>query len=333
MGKAKVAGKSTRGVKGRFSEAGFTLLEVMTAMVILGIAMTAAYATFQFQHASFTVQNRVAEAQQNLRSVLEVMGRDIRLAGYGIPAAVNLPPGLLPTGDNTIRNFRPLNRTTGADEIYILYLYDMDASLPPTDAPLGMGAYANSLNVTSTAGFARGDLVLIRNDQSADLFEVTGTPSATTLDFDVGMSTNLYNSLTSHTPFPVPGYASGDTVSRARFVRYFIDTTDPDHPTLMLDRMTGAAQPLADDIEDMQIQYGLDTDGDFVVDNVVNAPTAGQISQVKQVRLFLSARTRMTEKGWQDARPALADRAAGAADSYRRRAIENGIVIDLRNPG
>jgi len=334
MGKAKVAGKSTRkrDARGRFSEAGFTLIEVMTALVILGIAMTAAYATFQFQHSSFTVQNRVAEAQQNLRSVLEIMGRDIRLAGYGIPAEVNLPPGLLPTGDNTIRNFRPLNRTTGADEIYILYLYDMDASLPPTDAPLGMGAYANSLNVTNTAGFARGDLVLIRNDQSADMFEVTQPPVAPTLNFDVGGSANQYNSLAAHTPFP--GYAGGDVVSKARFIRYFIDdVTDPAHPTLMLDKMTGVAQPLADDIEDMQIQYGLDTDGDFVVDTVVNAPTAAQVSQVKQIRLFLSARTRMTEKGWQDARPALADRAAGAADSYRRRAVENGIVIDLRNPG
>ncbi|MGA6992766.1 MAG: PilW family protein, partial [Candidatus Deferrimicrobiaceae bacterium] len=186
--------------------------------------------------------------------------------------------------------------------------------------------------VTSVAGFARGDLVLIRNDQSADMFEITQTPSAPTLNFDVGGSTNLYNSLSAHTPFS--GYVGGDTVSKARFVRYFIDdVTDPDHPTLMLAKMTGAAQPLADDIEDMQIQYGLDTDGDFVVDTVVNAPTAAQASQIKQVRLFLSARTRMTEKGWQDARPALADRAAGAADSYRRRAIENGIAIDLRNPG
>lgn len=340
MGKANKAGKSTRDARGRFSEAGFTLIEVMTAMIILAIAMTAAYATFQFQHAAFTVQNRVAEAQQNLRAVLEIMGRDIRMAGYGIPAAVPVPIGLLPGGDNTIRNIRPLNRTTGADEIYILYMYDMDASLPPTNAPGGMISYATTLNVSSVAGFWQGDLVLISDGVNASMFEVTQPPSAGTLTFDVGGSTNLYNSSAwPHTPFP--GYSSGPPppiVSKARFVRYFIDTTDPDHPTLMQDRMldktTPVAQPLADDIEDMQIQYGLDTDGDFVVDTVVNDPTAAQVSQIKQVRLFLSARTHMMEKGWQDAgRPALADRAAGAADSYRRRVIENGIVIDLRNPG
>ena len=317
--------------KGRFLVAGFTLIEVMVAMIILGIVVIAAYATFQFQHASFTVQNRVAEAQQNLRSTLEIMSRDIRMAGYGIPQAVNLPPGLLPTGDNTIRNIRPLNRTTGADEIYILYMYDMDSSLPPTTAPAGMGVYANSLTVASVSGFWKGDIVLISDGLNADMFEVTQVPVSPTLDFAVGGSTNLYNSLAAHTPFP--GYAAPTTVSKARFVRYFIDTTDPDHPTLMLDTMTGSAQPLADDIEDMQIQYGLDTDGDFVVDSVVNSPTAAQIPQVKQVRLFLSARTRMSEKGWQDARPALADRAGGPTDSYRRRAIQNGIVIDLRNSG
>jgi type IV pilus assembly protein PilW len=331
MGKTNRSGKKAM-KKGRLLEAGFTLVEVMTAMVILGIVATAAYATFQFQHASFTVQNRVAEAQQNLRSTLEIMSRDIRMAGYGIPQAVNVPPGLLPGADNTIRNIRTLNRTTGPDEIYILYMYDMDSSLPPTDAPGGMGIYANSLTVSSVSGFWKGDLILVSDGANADMFEVTQPPSAPTLNFDVGGSANLYNSLGSHTPFP--GYGAGvTTVSKARFVRYFIDTTDPDHPTLMLDMMTGAAQPLADDIEDMQVQYGLDTDGDLVVDNVVNSPTAGQIPQIKDVRLFLSARTRMQERGWQDARPALADRAAGPTDSYRRRAIENGIVIDLRNSG
>ena len=301
-------------------------------MLILGIVATAAYATFQFQHASFTVQNRVAETQENLRSALEIMTRDIRMAGYGIPLAVDVPAGLLPGGDNTIRNIRALNRTTGADEIYILYRYDMDSSLPPTTAPGGMGIYANSLTVASVSGFWKGDLVLVSDGINGDVFEVTQPPSAPTLNFDVGGSANLYNSLASHTPFP--GYAAGvTTVSKVRFARYFIDTTDPVHPTLMLDRMTGTAQPLADDIEDMQIQYGLDTNGDFVVDSVVNSPTAAQIPQIKQVRLFLSARTRMTERGWQDARPALADRAAGPTDNYRRRVIENGIVIDLRNPG
>ena len=335
MRKAKRSMGKSRKPAGWFSEAGFTLIEVMSAMVILAIAMTGAYATFTFQHMSFTVQNRVAEAQQNLRTVLEIMGRDIRLAGYGIPASVNLPPTLvIPGGDNTIRNIRSVNSAVGPDEIYILYMYDMDSTAPLPTATAAMGGVAPTLTVDTIAGFSNGDLVLIRNDVNADMFEVTQTPAGGTLNFDVGGSANLYNSLTAHPLFP--GYAAGDIVAKARFIRYFVGT-DPGtgRPALMVDRNTGPGQgqPLADDIEDMQIQYGLDTDNDYVVETWVDAPALTQVPQIKQIGLFLSARTRMIERGWQDAgRPALADRAAGAPDAFRRRIIDN-VVIDLRNPG
>jgi type IV pilus assembly protein PilW len=314
--------------KAVFSEAGFTLVEMMSAFVILFIAMTAAYATFEFQHASFTVQNRVAETQQNLRSAMEVLGRDIMLAGYGIPVAVNLPPGLLLSGDNTIRTIDPLNSTTAADQIVLLYTYDMDASLPPTTLSANMGAYNTTISVASTNGFANGDYIVVTDGTSADLFQIT---AAITDNTTLPHNTSGVNAFALHAAFP--GYTVGATVSKARFVRYFIDMTDPDHPTLMLDKMVAGVQPqpLADDIEDMQFQYGLDTNGDFVVDTtVVNAPTAAQIPQIRQVRVMLSARTRMTDRKWQDARPAMGDRAAGAADKYRRRTID--VSIDLRNP-
>jgi len=321
-----------RKAKGRaagFSEAGFTLVEMMAAFVILFIAMTAAYATFEFQHASFTTQNRVAETQQNLRSAMEVLSRDIMLAGYGIPAAVNLPAGLLPSGDNTIRTVDPWNSTTTADQIVLLYTYDMDANLPPTTLSANMGAYNTTISVASTNGFANGDYIIVTNGTSADLFQIT---AAITDNTTLPHNTSGVNALASHAAFP--GYTVGATVSKARFVRYFIDTTDPAHPTLMLDKMVAGVQPqpLADDIEDMQFQYGLDTNSDFVVDTTaVNAPTAAQIPQIRQVRVWLSARTRMAERKWQEVRPAMGDRAAGAAaDGYKRRTID--VAIDLRNP-
>lgn len=326
---------SRRVPSGRSREAGFTLVEVLSALVILAIAMTAAYATFQFQHASFTVQNRVGEAQQNLRAAIEVLSRDIRLAGYGIPAGtqIKLPDGLLPSGDNTIRTLSPRNRTTAADNLCLIYRYDMDAGMPPTTLANGMGAYTDVMNVASAGGYAQGDLVMVTNDLAEDLFEVTSV-AAPTLNHSVGGSANQYNSVGAHSLWPGGGYAAGSTVSKVRFVCYFVDdVTDPAHPTLMLDRMNGAAaQPLADDIEDLQVEYGLDTNGDFVIDSWTPSPSFAQLSQVKQVGLFLSARTRMPERGWQGFRPALSDRAAGPADGYRRRTLDN-VAIDLRNPG
>ena len=100
----------------------------------------------------------------------------------------------------------------------------------------------------------------------------------------------------------------------------------------MVDRMGGSApQPLADDIEDMQLTYGLDTNADGIVDIWV-PPGAVTPSQIRQVRLQFIARTRLPEAGWSEKRPALGNRAAGTTpDGYRRRTYD--IVIDVRNSG
>src|SRR5450759_4229822 len=98
----------------RHPEAGFSLIEVMSALVILAIALTAVFATFISQQKSFTVQNRVAEMQQNLRQAVEYMSRDIRLAGYGIPFDVTITdPSLNTMGLSTIRSLFPVDNNMG----------------------------------------------------------------------------------------------------------------------------------------------------------------------------------------------------------------------------
>ena len=115
-------------------------------------------------------------------------------------------------------------------------------------------------------------------------------------------------------------------------MRYFLDkTTDPAHPTLMVDRRNGQpAQPLADDIEDLQFQYSMDTGGTSAME-VVDNNVVGNASFVRQAHIRLLARSRIPEKGWIDTGDRnMADYAPGAAnDGYRRRRTE--MVVDLRN--
>lgn len=312
----------------RHPEAGFSLIEVMSALVILAIALTAVFATFISQQKSFTVQNRVAEMQQNLRQAVEYMSRDIRLAGYGIPDNVAVPGAANPAGITSIRSLYAVDNTTGPDQIYILYMFDMDANQPPTtDNASGVPANAGSITVPGTTGFLAtgGELVLVTDGTTADLYETTAA-SGTTLTFGGGYG---YNSGHGKS---YPAGSPPVTVAKARFVRYYIDgTTDPAHPTLMVDRLGGAPpQPVADDIEDMQLTYGLDTGGDGIVDTWTAGPATP--SQIRQVRLQFIARTRLPEAGWAETRPALGNRAAGTTpDGYRRRIYD--IVIDVRNSG
>lgn len=61
---------------------GFTLIELLITMLISGIVMASIYSAFQSQQNSYTAQDQVAEMQQNLRTGLDLMIREIRMAGY-----------------------------------------------------------------------------------------------------------------------------------------------------------------------------------------------------------------------------------------------------------
>jgi len=314
-------------------EGGYTLIEVMSAVVIFSVAMTAVYGTYTFQHASYTTQSRVAQMQENFRDAMVPLNRDIRLAGYGIPAPVTIPSGAIAAGVTSIRSLYHVDRTTGPDTIYIMYLYDMDANQPPTTITSPMPNPSAEFNVVQVTGFEVGDLCIITDGGAADMFQVTTVQSGSMkIQHNPGGSATDYNDPGGHNTFPPAGYDTGSRIAKARFLRYYVDnTTDPSHPTLMVDRMGGAPpQPVADDIEDMQFQYFLDTNFDGVPDTWSDNPA--DLTQIRQVRILMSARTRFPEKGWKEVRPALGNHPAGAAaDGYRRRLL--AIILDVRNAG
>jgi type IV pilus assembly protein PilW len=71
-----------RAPRGATSEIrGFTIVELLVAMVIVGLVMGAIYSVFISSNRSYHTQDRVADAQQGLRLGLDFMVRDIRMAG------------------------------------------------------------------------------------------------------------------------------------------------------------------------------------------------------------------------------------------------------------
>jgi type IV pilus assembly protein PilW len=66
---------------------GFTIIEVMIAMVISSALITAVYQTFHSQQQSYLMQSGTAAMQQNLRGGMYLMNRELRSAGYN-PAKV-----------------------------------------------------------------------------------------------------------------------------------------------------------------------------------------------------------------------------------------------------
>lgn len=61
---------------------GITLIELVVAMFIAGIVSIAIFTAFKSQQKSYLVQDQVAEMQQNIRAGMDLIVREIRMAGY-----------------------------------------------------------------------------------------------------------------------------------------------------------------------------------------------------------------------------------------------------------
>ncbi len=71
---------------------GFTLVELIVVIGIFSVVMAAIYSVFVRSNRVYISQEEVVAAQQEARSALEILGREIRMAG--LIAADNKPGGL-----------------------------------------------------------------------------------------------------------------------------------------------------------------------------------------------------------------------------------------------
>lgn len=80
MNRLIIAGISPHGCLA--SKAGFTLMELMIAIALSGMVMAALLTSFLSQHQVYHAQEQVVEMQQNARVAMDMLGQDIRSAGY-----------------------------------------------------------------------------------------------------------------------------------------------------------------------------------------------------------------------------------------------------------
>jgi len=105
---------------------GFTLTELLVAIVISGIVMTSIYSAYYSQQKSFIAQEQVVAMQQNLRAGMDLLEREIRMAGYD-PAGTS-DAGIAPGADSAIINITEDldgdGLTSGSNEDITYSLYD-----------------------------------------------------------------------------------------------------------------------------------------------------------------------------------------------------------------
>lgn len=74
------------------SRAGFTLVELMFTSVIVALLIAGVLSAFIFQRRTLQVQQQMNELQQNVRTAMSMVSRDIYNAGYGVRLSNNQLP-------------------------------------------------------------------------------------------------------------------------------------------------------------------------------------------------------------------------------------------------
>lgn len=314
---------------GKHGSSGFTLVEIMIALVILTIATTAIFTTFLSQQKAYVVQNTVAEMQQNLRGGMQFLEMDARNAGYGLPPSVALKLPSLLLGGGTISMVSGLgisdSGAAGFDNLYII-------SLAPTATQIAdsMPNVSAEIKVVDPVGFQVGMVAIIFDSTNADVFQVTQVQASNHIQHNptgiFGMDNKDFSK----------AYGEGSTVALINYSGYYVDTTtDPAHPKLMRtipgDNVL-TSEIVADDIEDLQIRLVLD-DGTERDGNGIDNTT---LARVRQLRIYLAARTSASDPQWNEAARTWYNHTTlpAALTSYthhRRRYYEQ--LIDLRNTG
>jgi len=108
------------------SEKGFTLVELLTAMVPSLIVLGAVTSTFIIQERSYEQQAHIVEMQENVRAGMQMMTRELVMTGYDPTSAAGA--GIVSANDSSIRFTMDLNGDGDVSDSNEDVTYALDAS-------------------------------------------------------------------------------------------------------------------------------------------------------------------------------------------------------------
>lgn len=316
--------------------AGFSLIELMIAMV-LGLLLTTGIVTVYLESKrNYRLEDEMARMQENGRYALYLLKRELTLAGFY-------------AGDPDIRERTP--PVTAPD-----CSAGDDWALDPNRPLALIGDFSGSLVTTSGASLgclAAGDILA-----STDVLGVkrsAGEPTLRNGSYRAGAGAADQNQwylrvadyrddvswrFIGAADFPAADATAGSSVdywevyANIFFVRAFSRAGD-DIPTLCTEGLSansmGPVECLVEGIEDLQIEFGIDLDGDGVPNRYRALPGPADMENAVVARVYLLVRSLSDVAGYRnDKRYQLGQKALPARhDGYLRRVFST--TVQVRN--
>ena len=287
------------------SIAGYTLVELLVAMLIGLFLLAGAFQITQANKRNNVLQKSIQQVQKDGRFAVDHLTYAIKTAGYSgfyeslfsnVENLLNTPTDIKWDVSIPVSGY---NDVANADSIAGITNFKED-----TDVLLikGMGSNTASVltNVDSSnivtevsSNFTAGDIVLVSDPDQASLLQVssiTNSATTSTLTLASGAGTPGNSALLNNS------FNSDSEISKYDVQMFYIKIGRNGFPALfktMLINKAGTVSlqenELVSDIKDMQISYGIDNNNDQILDAYDDASAITDWNQVVSVKLVLLA--------------------------------------------
>lgn len=273
-------------------QAGVGLVEIMVAVTLSLILTAGLVQVYTGNKQTYRIQESLSRLQENGRFALDFITRDLRSAGFlGCAGTSTKTTNTLNNAssfnwdfDQIIEGFEAAS-SSGWDRDPVATAGIVSPYLPARDVltirrslgnPVQVGAQgamnpagSAPITVARPHGLQPADVVMVTDCTDAAIFNITGiTPN--------GANDDIVHAAGGGSPgnaSPALGkdYTTAGAIVELMTSTYYVGTGVSGRPALFRQDGAAAAQELVEGVEDMQILYGIDTDGDRTPNRYVTA--------------------------------------------------------------
>lgn len=233
------------------AQRGFGLLELMVTLVVGAAVLAGIMSTF-FQSSRHAARlTDVADARQNARTAIQLIEREIRMAGSGwgrVDIFCNTGGGV---GD-TLLAVNPGFANDGNDSLVLVGAWQAQTLLQSD-----MATVSSQTRVMNNSGFRNGDLFILTNGTSrSHMLLCTGTAGSDVIQHSLTSPFNGATATMTSTWPPTGGYPDTVTsVYKATITSYYLDETSFRKPVLMRREFGSTPQVVAYGVTGFRVWY------------------------------------------------------------------------------
>jgi Tfp pilus assembly protein PilW len=349
---------------------GLSLIELMISITLGLLILAALVAVFSQNSRSFKQNDSVAEMQDSARFALDSLSRDLSMAGYlgGVYTSANIVPSSQSNLSNSSAQQTKLVTDCGSADAFTGILWFLQAATriefqdnisgtSSSQFPCLSNVQPNTdiVAIRRAAGQSKADLSLVAGSLTPTLnantfyLQTNGTEGTLIYTGNLSSSPGAFTLQSGAVPSSLP-MSFYKWVPRMYFIQNYAHSPGDGIPALCRMELqaiaapTMAAECLADGVQNLQIEWGLDTNNDCIPDEYPKtlqpgtaatsstAAVPGQLALAVTARIWLLVRAPAQEASYTDTKTyTFANVTVGPAnDHYRRRLYTT--TVQLRNP-